>query len=241
MLPTRLPDEEPAPCQGQTPARVLIDRVVPYPIDGQSVSVTLRNVGGQNANLTGWRLTDSDTRNVEAAQVCASASTLTLRLLFALSVLINSNTIPANMPHHTHTHNAAQNFVFGTKPCDTADNTTIAPGGTLELTPKSDTNPCGFPFGVSFRDEINLFDGAGTLVASAKWGSATQGAAQRLLPVVSTATANGAEAYGEPLPGFREVPEDKSVLDTLSAQGGYTMFLEALQVCVCVCVLRTFN
>jgi hypothetical protein len=92
MLPTRLPDEEPAPCQGQTPARVLIDRVVPYPTDGQSVTVTLRNVGGQNANLTSWRLTDSDTRNVEAAQVCTSASTLALRVLFVLVVSIPAST-----------------------------------------------------------------------------------------------------------------------------------------------------
>jgi hypothetical protein len=31
--------------------------------------VVLRNVGGQTVNLTGYRLTDSDTRNVQAAQV----------------------------------------------------------------------------------------------------------------------------------------------------------------------------
>jgi hypothetical protein len=62
------------PCQGQTPSRIIIDRIVAYPADGASVSVTLRNVGGQDANLTGWRLADSDTRSVDAAQVCGLLS-----------------------------------------------------------------------------------------------------------------------------------------------------------------------
>ncbi|GFH16771.1 LTD domain-containing protein [Haematococcus lacustris] len=98
-------------CQGKTPARVIIDRVVAFPSDGQTVKVVLRNVGGQTANITGFRLTDSDTRNVEAAQ----------------------------------------NLVFGRDVCNTYGNTTIEPGRAMELVPRTNSTPCGFPFGISFR------------------------------------------------------------------------------------------
>lgn len=37
----------------------------------QQTSITLRNIGGQTANISGWRLTDSDTRTVDAAMVSA--------------------------------------------------------------------------------------------------------------------------------------------------------------------------
>ncbi len=74
-------DESGAPrlCQGAVPARVVVDRVVVDP-----PALLLRNIGTQTANLTGFRLADSDTRNVDAAQVreerggvqCARAATL---------------------------------------------------------------------------------------------------------------------------------------------------------------------
>ena len=51
------PFAPPPLCQGKTPAKVVIDRVVAYPAPGASPLVVLRNVGGQTANLTGWRLT----------------------------------------------------------------------------------------------------------------------------------------------------------------------------------------
>ncbi len=51
------PFAPPPLCQGKTPAKVVIDRVVAYPAPGGSPLVVLRNVGGQTANLTGWRLT----------------------------------------------------------------------------------------------------------------------------------------------------------------------------------------
>lgn len=90
---------------------MVIDRVVAYPAEGGTPLVVLRNTGGQTANLTGWRLTDSDTRTVEAAM----------------------------------------NYVFGAPPCTDPSNYTIDPSRTLTLYPKSDANPCGFAFGISFR------------------------------------------------------------------------------------------
>lgn len=53
--------------QGKTPAKIVIEKVIPYPTPGSFNIVVLRNIGGQTANLTGYRLTDSDTRPVAAA------------------------------------------------------------------------------------------------------------------------------------------------------------------------------
>lgn len=44
------------------------------------LQVVLRNVGGQTANLTGYRLTDSDTRMVDAAMVSWSLCVLNLQM-----------------------------------------------------------------------------------------------------------------------------------------------------------------
>lgn len=41
--------------------------------------------------------------------------------------------------------------MFGSPPCNNPGNTTIAPAGIMVLHPKNDTNPCGYPFGISFR------------------------------------------------------------------------------------------
>lgn len=60
------PQVETKQCEGKTPAKVVIYNVVPYPLQDKQPSVTLRNQGGQAANIQGWRLTDSDTRKVNA-------------------------------------------------------------------------------------------------------------------------------------------------------------------------------
>jgi hypothetical protein len=45
-----------------------------------------------------------------------------------------------------------QNLNFGQAPCDKAGNATLDPTRTLTLHPKGNgTNPCGYPFGISFR------------------------------------------------------------------------------------------
>lgn len=53
--------------QGKTPAKLVVEKVIPYPAAGSVNTITIRNIGGQTANLTGYRLTDSDTRPVAAA------------------------------------------------------------------------------------------------------------------------------------------------------------------------------
>ncbi|KAG1674606.1 hypothetical protein FOA52_001855 [Chlamydomonas sp. UWO 241] len=53
-------DDGPVVCEGKTPANVVIDQVLPYPETGSLPYVVLRNIGGQTADLSGWRLTDSN-------------------------------------------------------------------------------------------------------------------------------------------------------------------------------------
>ena len=67
----------------------------------------------QTANLTDWRLTDSETQNSSDAK----------------SLDFDSD-IPG---------------------CEGLGNFTIEPSRTLSLTPKSASNPCGFPFTINFR------------------------------------------------------------------------------------------
>ncbi|PNH00368.1 hypothetical protein TSOC_013811, partial [Tetrabaena socialis] len=167
-------DEDVAPklCQGKTPAKVVIDRVVAYPAANASPLIVLRNVGGQTANLTGWRLTDSDTRTV----------------------------------------GAAMNLIFGAPSCTGPSNVAIDPSRTLTLQPKNESNPCGFPFGISFRDEVNLFDPAGKLVATAKWPNAEMGTALHL------------QADGS----YDALSETVGVMDVLRATGRHKIFLDAL-------------
>lgn len=45
-----------------------------------------------------------------------------------------------------------QNLKFGQpEACNNKMNTTIEPTETLLIKPQADDNPCGFPFGISFR------------------------------------------------------------------------------------------
>jgi hypothetical protein len=61
-------DEDDAPaCQGTEPAKVVIESVVPVTADGQqTLKVTLRNVGQQTANMSGWLLAPGDGKAPDA-------------------------------------------------------------------------------------------------------------------------------------------------------------------------------
>ena len=54
------PQARPAICNGTQPANVIIESVTPVPAAGGAARVVLRNVGGQVANITGWRLFAGD-------------------------------------------------------------------------------------------------------------------------------------------------------------------------------------
>jgi hypothetical protein len=47
---------KPVLCQGKTPARIVIESVLPVPDAGQQPQITLRNLGGGKANITAWKL-----------------------------------------------------------------------------------------------------------------------------------------------------------------------------------------
>ncbi len=65
------------------------------------------------------------------------------------------------------------------------------------------------------RDEVNLFDPSGAMVATVKWTTAEMGYALHLAPDGVTYTA---------------IPESKPVLQLLEEMGGYGTFIEALRV-----------
>eukprot|EP00210_Caulerpa_lentillifera_P009448 g9009.t1 len=54
--------------EGSTPPNVIIERVISLPGEGENETdlVVLRNVGGQTADLTDWRLTDRDVNSEDA-------------------------------------------------------------------------------------------------------------------------------------------------------------------------------
>lgn len=51
---------EPERKEGDTPPLIVIEKVVAFPDEGGSDVITLRNMGGQTQDLTGWKLADSD-------------------------------------------------------------------------------------------------------------------------------------------------------------------------------------
>lgn len=50
---------------GLTPANVIIDKVVAFPIAGGKDTIVLRNIGGQPADIKGWVLSDDNASNTE--------------------------------------------------------------------------------------------------------------------------------------------------------------------------------
>lgn len=89
---------------GLTPANVVLDKIVAFPIAGEKDTVVLRNIGGNSADLNGWVLIDGDGSEF---------------------VLESSKDCPQ----------------FGT----------LLPAEKLEITTKSDQNPCGFSFNLGFQ------------------------------------------------------------------------------------------
>lgn len=92
-------------CVGTTPANVVIEAVMPYPPEGQQPFIVLRNMGGQLANLSGWRLTDGDTRTVEAAMnlvfgqaPCDNAGNVTIEPSRSLTLKPKSDAAPCGFP-----------------------------------------------------------------------------------------------------------------------------------------------
>uniref|UniRef100_A0A383WQB5 FAS1 domain-containing protein n=1 Tax=Tetradesmus obliquus TaxID=3088 RepID=A0A383WQB5_TETOB len=54
---TSSPSPAPAECSGSTQAKLIIQSVTPIPGAGNTAQVVIRNIGGQTANITGYRLT----------------------------------------------------------------------------------------------------------------------------------------------------------------------------------------
>ena len=72
-------------CEGQTPASVVIESVVPQPAAGTDAVIIIRNEGGQTANLTSYRLGAADVNSttttgsvltIAASRNCRANSTL---------------------------------------------------------------------------------------------------------------------------------------------------------------------
>eukprot|EP01025_Chloroclados_australasicus_P020445 TRINITY_DN2154_c0_g1_i2.p1 TRINITY_DN2154_c0_g1~~TRINITY_DN2154_c0_g1_i2.p1 ORF type:complete len:144 (-),score=11.93 TRINITY_DN2154_c0_g1_i2:53-484(-) len=70
-------------------------------------------------------------------------------------------------------------YEFGTQGCEYM--AIIHPMSSLEITRLSKDNLCGFIFGLSFQDEIAIFDSKDQLVAGTRWESSEQGSAIRLI------------------------------------------------------------
>eukprot|EP01025_Chloroclados_australasicus_P014543 TRINITY_DN1681_c3_g1_i1.p1 TRINITY_DN1681_c3_g1~~TRINITY_DN1681_c3_g1_i1.p1 ORF type:complete len:481 (+),score=65.48 TRINITY_DN1681_c3_g1_i1:217-1659(+) len=123
-------EEDVIDIEGETEGEVVIERVVAYPNFNSTDEITLRNIGGQTVDLTGWILMDSK---------------------------------------------ETDQYVFGKEGCE--DQAILEPGFALILYPYSEQEPCGFDFGVSFRDEINLFNVTGELVSNVSWAQTSKGSA----------------------------------------------------------------
>eukprot|EP01025_Chloroclados_australasicus_P011069 TRINITY_DN147_c0_g1_i5.p1 TRINITY_DN147_c0_g1~~TRINITY_DN147_c0_g1_i5.p1 ORF type:complete len:484 (+),score=62.98 TRINITY_DN147_c0_g1_i5:3360-4811(+) len=68
-------------------------------------------------------------------------------------------------------------YTFGTPGCE--GNATIPPQEFLVITPQNEFNPCGFTFGISFRDALILYNFGGEVVANVTWESSEKGSAIR--------------------------------------------------------------
>jgi len=70
-------------------------------------------------------------------------------------------------------------YVFGTPGCE--GNATIMPQESLTISPENEFNPCGFTFGISFRDTVVLYDSNQNLIANVTWESSEKGSAIRYI------------------------------------------------------------
>lgn len=74
-----LTETEAAPRLGKTPAKVVLDKLVAFPIAGGHDTVVLRNIGGQPADIAGWTVVDNEDENqfvMEPSEQCPQFSTI---------------------------------------------------------------------------------------------------------------------------------------------------------------------
>eukprot|EP01023_Acetabularia_acetabulum_P060828 TRINITY_DN731_c1_g1_i12.p1 TRINITY_DN731_c1_g1~~TRINITY_DN731_c1_g1_i12.p1 ORF type:complete len:474 (-),score=84.79 TRINITY_DN731_c1_g1_i12:1246-2667(-) len=129
LIETVLEEVDTEIVEGSTDGKVVIERVVAYPSTGRTDEITLRNIGGQTVDLTGWVLTD------------------------------NKQT--------------SDQYVFGQTGCE--EQAILKPGFSVILYPFSSNNTCGFQFGISFTDEVNLFNQTNDLQDSVAWTQSSRG------------------------------------------------------------------
>eukprot|EP01024_Parvocaulis_polyphysoides_P035634 TRINITY_DN3161_c0_g1_i2.p1 TRINITY_DN3161_c0_g1~~TRINITY_DN3161_c0_g1_i2.p1 ORF type:complete len:484 (+),score=79.25 TRINITY_DN3161_c0_g1_i2:303-1754(+) len=154
--------------EGASEGKVVIERVVAYPWPGNSDEITLRNIGGQTIDLTGWVLTDNK--------------------------------------------GAQDQYIFGKTGCE--EQAILKPGFSVILYPYSVEEPCGFDFGISFKDEVNLYNVGGTLETKASWPS----------------TARGIAHYRTEEGLYITIPEgNETVVEILRTIPDFSLFLYALQ------------
>eukprot|EP01024_Parvocaulis_polyphysoides_P015564 TRINITY_DN16850_c2_g1_i1.p1 TRINITY_DN16850_c2_g1~~TRINITY_DN16850_c2_g1_i1.p1 ORF type:complete len:272 (+),score=36.21 TRINITY_DN16850_c2_g1_i1:143-958(+) len=90
-------------------------------------------------------------------------------------VLRNEGGKVANLTGWTLTDDKlAPELVLGLPGCE--GNVTIQPQEKLILYPLDQDNPCGFPFGISFKDQILLRDETGELISNVTWDMSEKGA-----------------------------------------------------------------
>eukprot|EP01023_Acetabularia_acetabulum_P060823 TRINITY_DN731_c0_g1_i4.p1 TRINITY_DN731_c0_g1~~TRINITY_DN731_c0_g1_i4.p1 ORF type:complete len:481 (+),score=92.75 TRINITY_DN731_c0_g1_i4:210-1652(+) len=128
---TVIQEVDSVPEEGTSPGKVVVERVVAYPVPGNTDEITLRNIGGQTVDLTGWALTDN---NLSRDQ-----------------------------------------YILGQIGCE--DQAVLKPGYSVIIYPYSVEEPCGFDFGISFVDEINLFNAQNQLEDKVTWSYTSRGVA----------------------------------------------------------------
>ncbi|GMH37136.1 hypothetical protein BSKO_05009 [Bryopsis sp. KO-2023] len=141
---------------------------------------------------------------VAAFPIAGGQDSIVLRNIGGQTAIVNGWTL---------TDGTGTEFVLEpSKQCPQFDS--IAPGEDLKLAPKSNENPCGFDFNLSFQDSIKLSNAEGNLIQEMEWESFDNGSALRRQHDGS----------------YTMVPEDESVLNLLNSLGNYTFFLDALKI-----------
>eukprot|EP01025_Chloroclados_australasicus_P011725 TRINITY_DN15186_c1_g1_i3.p1 TRINITY_DN15186_c1_g1~~TRINITY_DN15186_c1_g1_i3.p1 ORF type:complete len:492 (-),score=78.85 TRINITY_DN15186_c1_g1_i3:639-2114(-) len=101
-------------------------------------------------------------------------------------------------------------LTFGEPGCE--GNASVLPQESLEILPASDANPCGFPFGVSFRDSVILRDERGNVVGNATWQTSEKGSSIRRIEN-----------------GYVMLPEYSHLMDILRMLPEFSIFVQILE------------
>eukprot|EP01024_Parvocaulis_polyphysoides_P043051 TRINITY_DN392_c0_g1_i3.p1 TRINITY_DN392_c0_g1~~TRINITY_DN392_c0_g1_i3.p1 ORF type:complete len:495 (-),score=79.48 TRINITY_DN392_c0_g1_i3:476-1960(-) len=111
-------------------------------------------------------------------------------------------------------------YTFGTPGCE--GNATILPMESLSITPQNEFNPCGFMFGISFRDTVVLYDDAQNLVGNVTWESSEKGSAIRYIEgeYIQVSELQTVDAVLKSVPEFSTFAQVISALGLDSALGG---------------------